>query len=96
MRQHWVRLSKSTNVEIMVEIMSVKSNYAPVKSKISTSPSSSFFLSAETQRFAVTDSHPYAFSFSPTPSEYGSNFKRMETRGVEPLSEMECNKHLRA
>ncbi len=37
MRQHWVRLSKSTNVEILVE-----------------------------------------------------------TRGVEPLSEMECNKHLRA
>ena len=43
--------------------MSVKSNYAPVKSKISTSPPSSFVLSAETQRFAVTDSHPYAFSF---------------------------------
>ena len=46
--------------------MSVKSNYAPVKSKISTSPSSSVVLSAETQRFAVTDSHPHAFSFSPT------------------------------
>ena len=27
MRQHWVRLSKSTNVEIMVEITSVKSNF---------------------------------------------------------------------
>ena len=53
-----------------MEITPVKSNYAPVKSKISTSPSSSFVLSAETQRFAVTDSHPYAFSFSPTPSEY--------------------------
>ena len=66
--------------------MSVKSNYAPVKSKISTSPSSSFVLSAETQRFAVTDSHPYAFSFSPTPSEYGSNFKSMECRGFEPLT----------
>ena len=62
-----------------MEITPVKSNYAPVKSKISTSPSSSFVLSAETQRFAVTDSHPYAFSFFPTPSEYGSNFKRMES-----------------
>ena len=65
--------------------MSVKSNYAPVKSKISTSPSSSFVLSAETHCFAVTDSHPYAFSFSPTPSEYGSNFKRME------MARMSCS-----
>ena len=71
----------------MVEIVSVKSNYAPVKSKISTSPSSSFVLSAKTQRFAVTDSHPYAFSFSPTPSEYGSNFKSTERVGFEPTEE---------
>ena len=69
-----------------LEIMSVKSNYAPVKSKISTSPSSSFVLSAETQRFAVTDSHRYAFSFSPTPSEYGSNFKSMGLVGLEPTT----------
>ena len=66
-------------LNLLLEITSVKSNYTPVKSKISTSPSSSVVLSAETQRFAVTDSHPYAFLFSPTPSEYGSNFKRLET-----------------
>ena len=76
--------------------MSVKLNYAPVKSKISTSPSSSFVLSAETHRFAVTDSHPYAFSFSPTPSEYGSNFKSMETAGVEPASKMITSANLQA
>ena len=32
--------------------------------------------------FRRQDSHPYAFLFSPTPSEYGSNFKRLETVGV--------------
>lgn len=58
---------------------------APVKFalQISTSPSSSVVLSAETQRFAVTDSHPYAFSFSPTPSEYGSNFKSWREDSAE-------------
>ena len=49
--------------------------------QISTSPSSSVVLSAETQRFAVTDSHPYAFSFFHLlPSEYGSNFKSWRWR----------------
>ena len=82
-----LRLVRVLNFKIIKypEIMSVKSNYAPVKSKISTSPPSGFVLSAETQRFAVTDSHPHAFSFFHLlPSEYGSNFKSWRWRESNP------------
>ena len=58
---------------------------APVKSKISTSHSSSIELSAVAQRNAITLSHPFAFLLSATPSKYASSFKSME------MARMSCS-----